>query len=79
MKNIHTNPRSIQPKVRGINGPRSCVDRFLQHTLPALVQNTQDLTIACVTNRFDDLQTLHAMKGVRLLNLRRLPIDTAAF
>lgn len=45
----------------------------------AFKNNRAPLVNKMFTNRFDDLQTIDAIKGVRLLNFTLWPIDTAAF
>ena len=57
-----------------LSGVSTAVQQALKNNRAPLV----DKMLACVTNRFDDLQTIDAMKGVRLLNFNLWPIDTAA-
>ena len=58
-----------------LTGVSTTVQHALKNNRPLLV----DKMLACVTNRFDDLHSIDAMKGVRLLNFVSWPIDTPAF
>ena len=58
-----------------LSGVSTAVQQAFKNNRAPLV----DKMLACVTNCFDDLQTIDAMKGVRLLNFTLWPIDTAAF
>ena len=59
-------------KLTGVSG---AIQQAFKNSRPPLVHKL----LECVANRFDDLQTIDAMKGVRLLNFALWPIDTAAF
>ena len=58
-----------------LTGVSTTVQHAFKNNRPLLV----DKMLACVTNRFDDLHSIDAMKGVRLLNFVSWPIDTPAF
>ena len=58
-----------------LNGVSAAVQQGFKKNRPVLI----DKMLACVMDRFNDLQTIDAMKGVRLLDFMLWPIDTAAF
>ena len=52
---------------------------MLQHAFKNSRFTLVDKLSACLKDRFDDLETMDTMKGVRLLNFKSWPKDASAF
>ena len=58
-----------------LNGVSSVVQQAFKNSRSTLVNKVSE----CVKDRFDDLETMDIMKGVRILDFKMWPMETAAF